>query len=206
MMKSENILQNRTIIFLGSSVTYGAAAGGVSFVEEIAEKCGCIAIKEAVSGTTLVDSGEESYISRMKELKVERADLFLCQLSTNDATQGQPIGKVSESTELSDFDTSTVAGAMEYIIAYARATWGCPVAFYTNPRYDSEAYEAMVELLYRLQEKWKIGVVDLWNDKEFNNITSVQYERYMADPVHPTQAGYSEWWTPVMVDALVKIL
>ena len=32
-------LENKTILFLGSSVTYGSAAGGVSFVDMIGELC-----------------------------------------------------------------------------------------------------------------------------------------------------------------------
>ena len=34
----------------------------------------------------------------------------------------------------------TVAGSIEFIIAYAKEKWNCPVAFYTGTRYDSEAY------------------------------------------------------------------
>ncbi len=45
----------KKIIFLGSSVTYGSAAGGVSFPDPICKKNGYEMIKEAVSGTTLVD-------------------------------------------------------------------------------------------------------------------------------------------------------
>lgn len=54
------------MIFLGSSVTYGAASQGVSFADFIARRNGCEAIKEAVSGTTLVDNGSDSYVSRLK--------------------------------------------------------------------------------------------------------------------------------------------
>lgn len=50
-------LQGKTIIFLGSSITYGEAADGRSFVDIMEEKDGINAIKEAVSGTTLADTG-----------------------------------------------------------------------------------------------------------------------------------------------------
>mgnify|MGYP000715422101 CR=1 FL=1 len=33
-----------------------------------------------------------------------------------------------------------------------------------------------------------------------------EYEVYMADPVHPTQAGYLEWWTPKMEEYLYQFL
>ena len=139
-------------IFLGSSVTYGSAAGGYSFVDMLAEKNQIDCIKEAVSGTTLVDNGPDSYVQRMihnldKEMECEQ---FVCQLSTNDATQGMPLGKVSVSIKLEDFDTSTIIGAIEYIICYARTTWQCPVTFYTNTYYDNENYQKMVEIMLSL--------------------------------------------------------
>lgn len=192
-------LAGKRIIFLGSSVTYGASSKGVSFADYIGVRNNCEIVKEAVSGTTLVDNGLNSYISRLKNLDKDiPADLFACQLSTNDATQKKLLGTVSDSMDLADFDTSTVAGAVEYIIAYAERTWNCPVLFYTNPKYDSEQYEEMVGLLQQVAEKWDITVIDIWNDVEFNTLSEEQRALYMADGIHPTQAGYLEWWTPYM--------
>ena len=191
-------LNSKQIIFLGSSVTYGAASKGVSFVDYIGVRNGCQVIKEAVSGTTLVDNGSSSYIRRLKKMEVPSADLFVCQLSTNDATQKKTPGEISQSRNMEDFDTTTVAGAMEYIIAYAQEKWNCPVVFYTNPKYDSDAYGNLVALLLQIADKWDISVIDLWNDTEFNNISQQERELYLADAIHPTQAGYLEWWTPRM--------
>ena len=200
-------LEGKHILFLGSSVTYGAASQGVSFADDIAAQNGCTITKEAVSGTTLVDSGPDPYISRLKKLDTETAaDLFVCQLSTNDATQKKELGNVSESFDRGDFDTKTVAGAIEYIISYAKETWGCPVVFYTNPQYSSAEYAAMVELLHAVQEKWDITVIDLWSDRDFNAITQEQRELYLADAIHPTKAGYLEWWTPYMEKVLCETI
>lgn len=200
-------LEGKHILFLGSSVTYGAASQGVSFADYIGVRNGCTITKEAVSGTTLVDSGPDSYISRLKKLDTDMAaDLFVCQLSTNDATQKKPLGTVNESHDRDAFDTSTVAGAIEYIISYAKETWGCPVVFYTNPQYNSAEYAAMVELLSTIQQKWDITVIDLWNDADFNAITPEQRELYLADSIHPTKAGYLEWWTPYMENVLYEVI
>lgn len=198
-------LKGKRILFLGSSVTYGHCSGGVSFADELARVTRCIAVKEAVSGTTLVDSGADSYVARMKTMDANApADLFVCQLSTNDATQGKPFGEAMGPGHA--YDAQTIAGAMETIIDYARKTWNCPVAFYTSPRYDSESYQAMVDLLLEIQKLWKIEVIDLWNDAEFNDITPEQRELYMADPIHPTYAGYAMWWTPVFLREIEKML
>ena len=200
-------LQGKTIIFLGSSVTEGSAADGESFVEILAQRDGIIPIKEAVSGTTLVDQDETSYIARLKTIDpAVRADAFICQLSTNDASQGLPLGNLSDQFDPAAFDTHTVAGAIEYIIAYAKATWKAPIIFFTNTRYDDVRYAAMVDLLFQIQQKWGIGVIDLWNDPAMNAVSGADRAVYMTDDVHPSSVGYREWWTPVMERYLIDHL
>ena len=41
---------------------------------------------------------------------------------------------------------------------------------------------------------------------EANNITDEQKSLYMADSIHPTQAGYLEWWTPVFENKLKEVI
>jgi hypothetical protein len=97
-----------------------------------------------------------------------------------------------------DFDTTTVTGAIEHIIRYAKDTWRCPVMFYTGSRFDSPAYGAMVNALHKIAEKWGIDVIDLWNGEAFNAIPPEARALYMADDVHPVMAGYRDWWLPEM--------
>jgi lysophospholipase L1-like esterase len=200
-------IKDKTIIFLGSSVTYGYGSMGVSFADFLEKTDGIIAIKEAVSGTTLVDVKGNSYVSRMKTIdKNIKADAFVCQLSTNDATKEMPLGEISTSYDINDFDTQTIAGAIEYIIAYAKDTWNCPVVFYTQAKYDSDHYAKMVDLLLEIQKKWNITVIDFWNDAEFNNITEEQRKIYLIDHIHPTKAGYKEWWLPKFQETLYEVI
>jgi lysophospholipase L1-like esterase len=206
---SDSLLKGRSIIFLGSSVTRGVGLKGVSFVDFLEAKHSIAAYKEAVSGTTLVDSSDKSYIKRMEaNLSPDiKADLFACQLSTNDATQGHPLGFASDSHSLEDFDVATICGAIEYIICYAQATWNCPVVFYTAIKFDSELYAEMVPLLYELQSKWeKLYIIDLWNNETLNSIDGKSFRLYAKDPIHPTKAGYLEWWLPEIEKGLVQAL
>ena len=64
----------------------------------------------------------------------------------------------------------------------------------------------MVNRLLELQEKYGIGVLDLWTDADFNDLTNEQRALYMADAIHPTQAGYLEWWTPVIEKDLYEVV
>ncbi len=178
-------LKGKTVLFLGSSVTYGSASGGVSFADMMAQRCGIHCIKEAVSGTTLADIDEESYVARLKKVDpATKVDLLICQLSTNDASSKR-IKDVSETEN-----------AIRFILEYAKATFRCPVVFYTGTYFESEKYAAMVKLLYALQKEYDFHILDLYNDEEMLSVSKEQYAQYMSDHVHPTLLGYEQWWTP----------
>lgn len=201
-------LDGKTFVFLGSSVTYGSASNGWSMADYIAEEFDCTVVKWAVSGTTLVTSNANSYVERMeKEMRRQKkCDHLIVQLSTNDASQNKPLGRISNSMDKADFDTTTIIGAIEYIIASAKEKWGCEVSFYTGTKYDSAAYYSMVNALLDIQEKWGIGVIDLYNDPEMNAVSETDYKRYMAnngqDKIHPTKIGYKVWWGPKFAEHL----
>lgn len=205
---ADSPLAGRNICVLGSSVVFGSASMELGVGEFLAARFDCDLTKEAVGGTTLVDNGKNSYVQRLQDNIDPNAEyaLFVCQLSTNDATMKKPLGEISSGTVLEDFDTATVTGAMEYIICYAQQTWGCPVVFFTGSHYDSAEYDAMVARLLELQEKWGIGVLNLWTDDDFNNISDVERGLYMADRIHPTRAGYRDWWGPELERQLLAFL
>ena len=197
-------LRGKRIAFLGSSVTLGACSEGTAFPEYIAARNGCTVCKEAVSGTTLTDDGADSYLARLK--KMDRAagyDIFAVQLSTNDASQNKPLGSAAGTD--APHDTSTVCGAIAEIAAYVRGVWGCPLLFYTNCRYESAAYSAMVGALHETARLCGFAVADLYSDDAFNDITAEQRALYMADAIHPTKAGYLLWWTPAIERALCAL-
>ena len=184
-------LKGKRVLFLGSSVTYGAASGGVSFAEVTAELCGFECVKEAVSGTTLADINETSYISRLKRNvdKNSHFDLFVCQLSTNDA------GKVD--------DLSLTEKAIRDIIEYVNENFGCPIAFYSSAYFPTKnPYQKLVDMMWRLQKEYNFAVLDLWNDPDMKVevVGKAEYDRFMKDPCHPTLAGYTEWWAPKFVE------
>ncbi len=203
--KVENSLEGKTFYFLGSSVTYGSASNGKSMVEFIAERNNCTTVKDAVSGTTLVDNGTDSYVQRLINSTVfdknAKVDHLIVQLSTNDAANSLPLGSISTSKNLEDFDTSTIIGAMEYIICYAKETWDCEVSFYTGTQYFNDKkvnhYVKMIEALYELSDKWDIGIIDLFFSPAMNSVNYFDYTLYMSDTVHPNVKGYEFWWTPV---------
>ena len=199
-------LRGKAVAFLGSSVTVGAFSMGQAVADFLARKCGVLALKEAVSGTTLVDDEHDgsSYVERMRTIPAStHLDAFVCQLSTNDAWKGKAMGEVAAE---GPYDTATVAGAIQYVVSYVRETWGCPVLFYSGTYFESVEYAQMVELLDQVSELMDVPVIDLYHDEEMRAVSSEDYAFYMHDPVHPTKAGYGLWWTPKFEKALSRVL
>ncbi len=203
-------LSGLNIIWVGSSVTYGAQATGFySLADAIADAHPATTCeKYAVSATTLVNDGRDSYVSRLKEVpKDKKPDLVVVQLSTNDATTGKPYGELTDSKDPSSFDDKTIIGAIESIITYTDETFGCPVVFYTGTYYESEEYATMVDCLHQVQDKWGIGVIDMFNNEEMTAVYGTSlYNEYMSDEIHPFRKGYVEWWTPVIERSLEEFL
>lgn len=201
-------LYGKSLLFLGSSVTYGSASHGWALPEYFSVKYRCPVFKEAESGTTLADIDNNSYVNRLRKNVSPNQEFaaVICQLSTNDAAQDIPMGKILPEKDLDKYDRRTIAGAMEYIIDYSERTWKCPVIFYTNSKFKSAKYQQMVECLHQLEAKWGIGVIDLWSDADFNLISDSMREMYMRDEIHPTRAGYAQWWGPVVEEQLIKIM
>jgi hypothetical protein len=86
-------LQGKRLLFLGSSVTKGAASLDVSMADYIRVLDSCEVVKSAVNGTTLTDTGAGSYVSRLKAIDTAQTfDAVIVQLSTNDATKKKPPG------------------------------------------------------------------------------------------------------------------
>ena len=76
----------------------------------------------------------------------------------------------------------------------------------SGTHFDSPEYQEMVDLMLKIQEKWGIGVVDLWNNAEMTAVTENEEEisKLMGDPVHPFREGYVNWWLPEFEKAFTE--
>lgn len=133
-------------------------------------------------------------------------DAAVVQLSTNDASKEAETGTISGSRDPAGFNVKTTFGSLESIISYIQDTWHCPVLIYTNPKFNNSTYEKMVSMMPEIQQKWGVEILDLWNDPEVNSISSSRKLLYMRDPIHPTQAGYLELWTPKFEQKLYEMV
>ena len=215
--KTNNSLNGKNYVFLGSSITYGSNSNGWSMADYIDECNGEGTVtKLAVSGTTLATASnvvlsdkttyDESYVCRLlKAMEDEniKCDHLIVQLSTNDAFANPPktLGAFSGKGKLAD--TTTVIGAIEYITAVAKEKWpNAKISFYTGVYTSNNVYKTMVTALNNVKgsDKLNVGVLDLYNDSGMRTLIDndkTSYLKYMnEDGLHPTKAGYQEWIGP----------
>lgn len=215
--KTNNSLNGKNYVFLGSSITYGSNSDGWSMADYIDECNGEGTVtKLAVSGTTLATASnvvlsdkttyDESYVCRLlKAMEDEniKCDHLIVQLSTNDAFANPPktLGAFSGKGKLAD--TTTVIGAIEYITAVAKEKWpNAKISFYTGVYTSNNVYKTMVTALNNVKgsDKLNVGVLDLYNDSGMRTLIDndkTSYLKYMnEDGLHPTKAGYQEWIGP----------
>lgn len=197
-------IRGKKILFLGFSVTLGFGALNESFVDDLWRKDGVLATKDAENGTTLVDidryQAHDSYLARLQaELSGDRPDAFVLQLSTNDASRQQKLGQIKNSEP---FNSQTIIGALQAIIAQVQASWQCPILVFTNPDFGNSLYDQMVKALWQVQKLTGISILDLHADSSF----LLNRDLYMADKIHPTRAGYQEKWLPAFEDKLFALL
>ena len=177
------------------------------------------------------NTGVKSYTTRLTNSTVydkeEFVDAFICQISTNDAIdnrlQFRGIVTDEEFQDKDDFDLKTTLGGVEYIIAYVTEIWGCPIYFYSGAYFGDKGtdehrananpsgtnYSKLIDDVKVAVKKWQdlgvqIDVIDLYNDKEFNEQVSDEYYDWCtSDPIHPHKAGYLNWWMPYFEHFLV---
>ncbi len=206
-------ISEKTIYYLGSSITrgHGGNTDGTSFADLTARLTGNEYKKEAISGTNLaIASGRNnSYVERITNLDfTQNPDVLVVQLSTNDFSNNVPYGQISNSVNSADMDKTTITGAIEYIIAYAKER--CPdikVVVFTCPLNKAWGNYAKYETyangtLRQIEEKWEgaVSILDVFNAEY------IKVPAYMqSDNLHPQLECYAQVFVPEFIKLLENI-
>ncbi|MBP5216589.1 MAG: SGNH/GDSL hydrolase family protein [Bacilli bacterium] len=186
--------------------------------------------------TFFEDGHQDSYAARLQHSRIfdpanDQIAGFLCQISTNDCKRSnlakRGIMSAEDVFDSSSFDIKTTLGAIEFIIAYVNERFHCPIYFFSgayfgdgfqkgkrqNPDPKGSEYGKLVDQVKAIAKKWnakdsvEVRVIDLFHDEAFNALASAEYYAWaMNDPIHPTKAGYLQWWTPYFEARLLQDL
>ena len=221
-----NSLYGKTALFVGDSICYGQWDNEPrqGWAGRIATRYGMGNVTNAgVGGTTISTVREGRIVTQLHNNKDNQYDYVILQGGTNDGwgdlatTTAAPVGKMTASFNLSDFDTSTFAGGLEELFYYAfeyfpdakigfMTTFATPLGATQNlgATGDMSAY---YNLAVEICQKWGVQCLDLYNDRYVSNdLMQVTTYNCLRDPLHPNPTGYDNLapyigdWMSRMVD------
>ena len=198
-LNDDSVMKDDTIVFVGSDFTLGLKADNQSFIDYLRAVDGLNAATFTEENIGLTSKKDVSFISLVESIPKEHASpkAVFCEIPYYDARHGTKLGEISDSYMLSDFDTETAIGAMEYIMCYAKMNWSCPVFFYTSADYNSsKKYEKLVSAARRVSDKWNMPMLDFTSNDKIASLEKSDKSLYFVDSRNMTKAGYNEIVAP----------
>lgn len=197
----DSILKGRSVLFLGDSIVSSERDTSL-FYRGWADRIGIVNgmdyLNNGKSGSSFSTKKQNRIITYLMSAERTSYDYIITNGGVNDAWVKAPVGKMSDSYRVEDFDITTFAGALEEFFFYAKeifpdsmigyiCTFSMPSA--TNYGYVSnmDAYYAVAK---QICEKWGVYCLDLYNNAEFcKNVLQTDSTIYLSDHVHPNGAG-----------------
>ena len=171
-VESDSALSGKKILFLGDSITAATRddAAQKGWAGRIGTDYGAITTNAGWSGASVSTNKDSRIIAKMEENKNNTYDYVILHGGVNDAMTKAPLGKVSDSKNVADFDISTYAGALEELIYCAKEYFpNAKIGFIVNYQTPNSTWggytKDMAAYFYTAKqvcEKWEIPYLDLF--------------------------------------------
>ena len=198
------VLKNKTILFCGDSITWNT---GKSWAYKIPTLTGAVGTPAGVSGAAVSTIRPANRVITQLHDHQNSYDYVILHGGVNDAMSNGPIGEMSASFDLADFDTSTYAGGLEELFYYAHEYYpNSKIGYIVNYAVPLSATDANGKLGNyfavgkQICEKWNIPYIDLYSGiapgttvtysdlLDVSNPDSIYFPS--AGDVHTNEAGY----------------
>lgn len=236
----QTVLNGKKILFTGDSIGAGwrdndgvsdyTNAGG--WAKRIGDDYGAEVTNAAVAGYALStirnSEGKSPIVTQLSGNKNNTYDYVVLQGGFNDAMgtnadktkeSAAPVGKITNSWDVEDYDTATFAGALENLFYYATEyfptakigfiiTYATPTSTYGGYTADVEAMREYWNIAKQICNKWDISYLDLFDGtasdgKSYSyDVLKVNTSNYFpgsGDTIHLNAAGYDAI-TPYIAD------
>lgn len=200
-------LKNLKINFLGDSITAGTGASSPEnrFVDKVAEYTGAQCINYGIGGTRIARQQEPSEFSQMDLDYCVRvadmdpdADVVIVFGGTNDYDHGDaPIG------EFSDRTPDTFYGALHTLYTSLIEKYSDSYIIVMTPLHRTSEdvihpckggvkapLKEYVNIIRQVAEYYSLPVIDLYATSGIQPEIPLIKEKFMADGLHPTDAGH----------------
>lgn len=208
----------------GDSIAYGSGAHGYSYAFQYAEKHGLDITSKAVPGATMCAGTEvKSHIAESIIKSVDDSyDYIFLEGGVNDYYYSAKLGSIT--TKGTDkFDMNTTCGALEAALYHVTNTCpGSQVYFIsvhnvnnisTKKNSVGLTYNDYRKAIEAICKKYDVTVIDCYNESGLNTANESLKLNYTyngfgvypkGDGLHPTESGYSEFYTPIIERTILK--
>ena len=200
-------LNNKTIVFLGDSITEGVGASHPDnkYVNVFSEIANAKVFNHGIGGTRFTPQikpsantiWDKDFISRVPELE-ENADAVVVFGGTNDFGHGDaPFG------DISDTDVNTYCGACDHLMRILVEKYPSKPIIFMTPLHrvmeetlineiglERKPLTEYVRVIREKAEKYSILVLDLFATSGMQPEIEVQNKLYFADGLHPNDEGH----------------
>ncbi len=216
----ESVLNGKTALFMGDSISYGAGdklsytVSGRAWAGRIAAITGLKATNASVGGSKVsYVSGDDSakwHYTQYDAHKNEQFDMIVMQGGVNDARHNRTVGTISDSTDLTELEKNkdTYIGGLQYLFASVKETWPeAKLFFIANHRLDGHStgqaknMSPYFDKAEELCKKYGVIFIDLYNNDELEAKLDSKSTKYLPDTLHLNAEGY-EIVTPYILEAI----
>ena len=204
-------LYGKAALFCGDSICQGvmdtAYAPAKGWAGRIAAHYGMTVTNKGMPGASLSTSRMSRILTQIEEVKDNQYDYVVLQGLAGDALESAPVGAMSDSFDVADFDVTTYAGGLEELFYYAKQYFGEEtyvgyIIGYQTPKTEMGGrmtdMSEYVDVAIPICDKWGIPYLDLYDDAHFNNdLLKVTTAEYLPDYLHPNEAGYDVLYKPI---------
>lgn len=204
-----NPYKGKTIVAFGDSIIAGWGwKEGTGIVQPLKEKYpDGTWINNAESGANIAISNNPAHTPIISQIRsyTGQPDAIIFDGGVNDLNNNIAMGNISDSYD-SNYDTTTICGAMESALQYVMDTFPLAVKLYIIPHsfsknnYVDSVHEKMIEIC----KKWNMPYLDMRKCAQIA-MTSKNKSKYtrnantgVGDGVHPTETWYRKFYAPLV--------
>lgn len=204
-----NPYKGKTIVAFGDSIIAGWGwQEGTGIVQPLKEKYpDGTWINNAESGANIAISNNPAHTPIISQIRsyTGQPDAIIFDGGVNDLNNNIAMGNISDSYD-SNYDTTTICGAMESALQYVMDTFPLAVKLYIIPHlfsknnYVDSVHEKMIEIC----KKWNMPYLDMRKCAQIA-MTSKNKSKYtrnantgVGDGVHPVESWYRTFYSPVV--------
>lgn len=204
-----NPYKGKTIVAFGDSIIAGWGwKEGTGIVQPLKEKYpDGTWINNAESGANIAISNNPAHTPIISQIRsyTGQPDAIIFDGGVNDLNNNIAMGNILDSYD-SNYDTTTICGAMESALQYVMDTFPLAVKLYIIPHsfsknnYVDSVHEKMIEIC----KKWNMPYLDMRKCAQIA-MTSKNKSKYtrnantgVGDGVHPTETWYRKFYAPLV--------